>query len=70
MRRLIVGYCFGVRSEPRLSEEVHLNLAYRWFCRLALEDPVPDHSTFSRNRPCRFRDSGTLRFVFEQVLER
>ena len=67
---LIVGYCFGIRSERQLCEEVHLNLAYRWFCRLGLEDPVPDHSTFSKNRHGRFRDRDTLRFVFEQVLER
>ena len=50
IRMLIVGYCFGIRSERQLCEEVHLNLAYRWFCRLGLEDPVPDHSTFSKNR--------------------
>lgn len=67
---LILGYCFGIRSERRLCEEVHLNLAYRWFCRLGLEDPVPDHSTFSRNRHGRFRDGDTLRFVFERVLRR
>ena len=48
IRMLIVGYCFGIRSERRLCEEVHLNLAYRWFCQLGLEDAVPDHSTFSR----------------------
>ena len=55
IRMLVVGYCFGIRSERRLCEEVHLNLAYRWFCRLGLEDPVPDHSTFSKNRHGRFR---------------
>ena len=70
IRMLIVGYCYGIRSERRLCEEVHLNLAYRWFCRLGLEDPVPDHSTFSKNRHGRFRDSDTLRFVFEEVLAR
>lgn len=70
IRMLIVGYCFGIRSERRLCEEVHLNLAYRWFCRLSLEDAVPDHSTFSKNRHGRFRDNDTLRFVFEKVLER
>ncbi len=52
---LLVGYCFGIRSERRLCEEVHLNLAYRWFCRLELKDRVPDHSTFSKNRHGRFR---------------
>ena len=50
IRMLIVGYCFGIRSERRLCEEVHLNLAYRWFCRLGLDGEVPDHSTFSKNR--------------------
>jgi transposase len=70
MRMLIVGYCFGIRSERRLCEEVHLNLAYRWFCRLGLEDAVPDHSTFSKNRHGRFRDSDALRHVFEGVLRR
>ena len=70
IRMLIMGYCFGIRSERRLCEEMHLNLAYRWFCRLGLEDAVPDHSTFSKNRHGRFRDNDTLRFVFEKVLER
>jgi hypothetical protein len=59
IRMLIVGYCFGIRSERRLCEEVHLNLAYRWFCRLGLEDVAPEHSTFSKNRHGRFRESDT-----------
>src|SRR4051812_40858852 len=70
IRMLIVGYCFGIRSERRLCEEVHLNLAYRWFCRLGLSDSVPDHSTFSKNRHGRFRESGVLRHLFETVLQR
>src|SRR6202167_471682 len=70
LRMLIVGYCFGIRSERRLCEEVHLNLAYRWFCRLGLEGNVPDHSTFSKNRHGRFRDSDLLRQVFESVVTR
>ena len=70
IRMLIVGYCFGIRSERRLCEEVHLNLAYRWFCRLDLEDIVPNHSTFSKNRHGRFRNSDALRHVFESVLRR
>jgi transposase len=67
---LIIGYCHGIRSERRLCEEVHLNLAYRWFCRLGLDDEVPDHSTFSKNRHGRFRDSDLLRHVFETVVRR
>jgi transposase len=69
MRMLIIGYSLGIRSERRLCEEVHLNLAYRWFCRLGLEDKVPDHSTFSKNRHGRFRESDAFRHVFESVLQ-
>jgi transposase len=70
VRMLIVGYSFGLRSERRLCEEVHLNLAYRWFCRLGLEDAVPDHSTFSKNRHGRFRESDAFRHLFESVVDR
>jgi transposase len=65
LRMLIVGYCYGIRFERRLCEEVELHLAYRWFCRLDLDDKVPDHSTFSVNRHGRFRDSDLFRHVFE-----
>ena len=68
IRMLIVGYCFGIRFERRLCEEVELHLAYRWFCRLDLDDKVPDHSTFSVNRHGRFREGHTFRHVFEAVV--
>jgi transposase len=70
IRMLLVGYCFGIRSERRLCDEVHLNLAYRWFCRLGLDGDVPDHSTFSKNRHGRFRDCDLLRTLFETVVRR
>lgn len=70
IRMLLIGYCFGIRSERRLCEEVHLNLAYRWFCRLELNDRIPDHSTFSKNRHGRFRESDLLRHVFEMTVGR
>src|SRR5580700_2162827 len=70
IRMLIVGYCLGIRSERRLCEEVHLNLAYRWFCRLGLDGDVPDHSTSSKNRHGRFRESDLLRKLFETVVGR
>jgi transposase len=70
IRMLIIGYSYGIRSERRLCEEVHLNLAYRWFCRLGLEAAVPDHSTFSKNRHGRFRESGAFRWVFDEVVRR
>src|ERR1700720_4966152 len=70
IRMLLVCYCCGIRSERRLCEKVHLNLAFRWFCRLGLEGDVPDHSTFSKNRHGRFRDSDLLRRLFETVVAR
>src|SRR5476649_407351 len=68
LRMLIVGYCYGIRFERRLCEEVALHLAYRWFCRLDLNDEVPDHSTFSVNRHGRFRRSDIFRQIFEAVV--
>jgi len=70
IRMLIIGYCMGIRSERRLCDEVHLNLAYRWFCRIGLDGAVPDHSTFSKNRHGRFRDSDLLRELFEMTVAR
>lgn len=69
-RMLIIGYCYGIRSERRLCEEVSVNLSYRWFCRLGLKDKVPDHSSFSKNRHGRFRDSDAFRELFDSVLRR
>jgi transposase len=69
IRMLIVGYVFAIRSERQLCREVQVNLAYRWFCELDQEDPIPDHSAFSRARNERFRDSDLFRSVFERVVE-
>jgi transposase len=68
IRMLIVGYVFAIRSERALRRDVQVNLAYRWFCGLSIEDKVPDHSAFSRARNERFRDSGIFRSVFERVV--
>src|SRR5579863_5669887 len=68
IRMLIVGYVFGIRSERALCRDVRVNLAYRWFCGLSLEDKIPDHSAFSRARNERFRDSAIFRCVFERVV--
>jgi transposase len=68
LRMLIIGYCYGLRSERRLTQEVELHLAYRWFCRLDLDDKVPHHSTFSENRLHRFRESDVFRHIFERVV--
>ena len=68
IRMLLTGYCMGIRPERRLCGEVHLNLAYRWFCRLDLTDPAPGHSTFSKNRHGRFRDSDLLRAASAKAL--
>src|SRR4026209_278826 len=68
IRMLLVGYVFTLRSERRLCSEVQVNLAYRWFCKLSVEDQIPDHSVFSRARHERFRESDALRRVFEGVV--
>jgi len=68
IRMLIIGYVFAIRSERALCREVQLNLAYRWFCGLSIEDKIPDHSAFSRARNDRFRNSGIFRRVFERVV--
>ena len=65
---LIIGYVFAIRSERALCRDVGVNLAYRWFCGLSIEDKIPDHSAFSRARNERFRDSGIFRSVFERVV--
>src|SRR5687767_12925950 len=70
IRMLLVGYCFGIRSERRLCDEVHLNLAYRWFRRLRLEYPRRDHSALDKNQHGRFRDSELLRQLFKATVQR
>jgi transposase len=69
IRMLLVGYAFAIRSERMLCREVKVNLAYRWFCGLSIEDKIPDHSAFSRARNERFCDSDIFRHVFERVVE-
>ena len=69
LRMLLIGYLFAIRSERALCREVRVNLAYRWFCGLSIEDKIPDHSAFCRARNERFRDSDLFRRVFERVVE-
>ena len=70
LRLLLVGYLYGITSERHLLEEVRMHLAYRWFTRLDFEQEIPDHSTFSKNRHGRFRQSGVFRGVFEEIVRR
>jgi transposase len=69
IRMLVVGYVFAIRSERLVCREVQVNLAYRWFCKLGIEDAIPDHSAFSRARNERFREGDVFRRVFERVVE-
>ncbi|MGB9316071.1 MAG: IS1182 family transposase [Pseudolabrys sp.] len=69
IRMLVVGYVFAIRSERLICREVQVNLAYRWFCKLGIEDAIPDHSAFSRARNERFRKGDVFRRVFERVVE-
>src|SRR5262252_7624281 len=70
LRVLLIGYLYGITSERRLLEEVRMHLAYRWFTRLDFNQEIPDHSTFSKNRHGRFRESGVFRGVFEEIVLR
>jgi len=70
LRLLLIGYLYGITSERRLMDEVRMHLAYRWFTRLGFDQEVPDHSTFSKNRHGRFRQSGVFRRVFEEIVRR
>jgi transposase len=70
LRLLLVGYLYGITSERRLLDEVRMHLAYRWFTRLDLNAEIPDHSTFSKNRHGRFRQSGVFQEVFEEIVRR
>ena len=70
LRLLLVGYLYGITSERRLLEDVRMHLAYRWFTRLDFDQEIPDHSTFSKNRHGRFRQSGVFRTVFEEIVRR
>ncbi len=70
LRLLLVGYLYGITSERRLLDEVRMHLAYRWFTRLGFEQEIPDHSTFSKNRHGRFRQSGVFQEVFEEIVRR
>jgi transposase len=68
IRMLVIGYVFAIRSERAICRDVQVNLAYRWFCGLSIEDKIPDHSAFSRARHERFRASDMFRRVFERVV--
>ena len=68
-KMLLIGYLFNIRSERELEEQVHLNIAYRWFLGLDLSDQVPDHSTFSQNRRRRFKDSNVIQDIFDHVVK-
>src|SRR5713226_5591024 len=70
LRLLLVGYLYVITSERRLLEDVRMHLAYRWFTRLDFDQEIPDHSTFSKNRHGRFRQSGVFREVFEEIVRR
>ena len=68
VKYLLVGYLYGIESERRIEQEIQVNMAYRWFLGLDLDDRVPDHSTISQNRRRRFQGDNLYRRLFEQIL--
>lgn len=69
MKMLLIGYIYGIPSERRLEQEVSLNIAYRWFLGIQLDERVPDHSTLSANRNGRFAGTTIFRDIFEEIVE-
>jgi len=70
LRILLVGYLYGVTSERKLVEELRMHLAWRWFAGLGLDQEIPHHSTFSKNRHGRFQESHLFRELFEEIVRR
>ena len=68
-KMIFVGYLFGIRSERRLVDEIHHNLAYRWFLGFGLTDKIPDSSTISQNRKRRFNGTDIYQKIFDNILE-
>jgi len=68
LRMLLIGYLYGITSERRLCEEVKMHIGYRWFIGLSLEDKVPDHSTFSKNRHERFSENDVFQKIFDEIV--
>ena len=68
LRMLLIGYLYGIRSERRLCDEVKMHLGYRWFVGLSLQDKVPDHSTFSKNRHERFVENDLFQHIFDEII--
>lgn len=67
-KMILLGYCYGIRSERQLEREIQTNVAYRWFLGLGLTDRVPDHTTISWNRRTRFKDTTIFQDIFDEIV--
>lgn len=67
-KMMFIGYLYGIRSERQLEREIQMNIAYRWFLGLGLNDPVPDHSTISWNRRTRFKNTTIFQDIFDEIV--
>jgi transposase len=67
LRILLIGYLYGITSERKLVEELHMHLAWRWFTGLGFDQEIPHHSTFSKNRHGRFQESKLFEELFAQI---
>ena len=68
LRILLIGYLYGISSERKLIEELRMHLGWRWFTGLGFDQEIPHHSTFSKNRHGRFRESKLFEQLFEQIV--
>ncbi len=68
--KMLLGYLYGIDSERRLEQEVRVNIAYRWFLGIDLDEPVPDHSTFSQLRRRKFKGAALFEELFDEVVRK
>lgn len=68
-KMLFIGYLYGIRSERRLSSEIQVNMAYRWFLGLDITENVPDSSTISQNRRRRFKGTDIPQQIFDNIVQ-
>lgn len=70
IKMMLIGYLYGIESERRLEQEVRVNIAYRWFLGIELDEPVPDHSTISQLRRRKFSGTTIFQDIFDEIVRK
>jgi transposase len=67
---LLIGFLYGIESERRIEKEINVNIAYKWFLGLALDEKSPDHCTISQTRWRKFDGTGIFEEIFNEVIRK